>query len=209
MSLLRNEASPITLELYDQLGVWAQRDQDEFRFELLEMLESFARLLQPVEDIIRDSPDGTPGWSMIVDADRAPAEWIPWGMQFVGVRPLVGLAEAEQRARWKATGGFHTGKPSSIVAAAQQYLTGTKTVYLTERHGSPRRFTVTTLVNETPDPAKVNAAIQDQKPAAFTAVHSLATGTNYAALRDTHASYAAIRSTYATYAEILLDPTRQ
>lgn len=195
-------------EAYSGLGPWARRDTADARWDLLIVVEAWARLLQQVEDIIRDTDEG-PGYSIIVDADRAPAEWIPWGMQLNGVRPRSGLTDAAQRARWKSTDGFKAGTPGAIVGAAQQYLTGTKTVYLVERHGSRYRFTVTTIDTETPDPAAVLAALKEQKPYGFSMAHAMTTGVNYNALRDTHSDYNEVKALYATYNEVLANPTKQ
>lgn len=201
-------------EAYAALGPWSRVDTErglsgEGNWELLVLVESFGGRLQVIEDIVRDDDAGNPGYSLIVDADRAPLDWIPWGMQLNGVRPRAGLAEAEQRARWKATDGFKRGSPGAIVGAAQQYLTGTKTVYLVERHGSRYRYTVTTIAAETPDPASVLAALKEQKPYGFTMSHAMTTGANYNALRDTHSDYNEVKALYSTYNEILSNPTKQ
>ncbi len=205
---VRPVVSPITEEIYAALGPWARQDTADARWDLLTMIESFGVILQEIEDIIRDT-DAGPGWSIVMDADRAPVGWIPWGMQFMGVRPRAGLSDAAQRARWKSTDGINRGKPSALVGAAQQYLTGAKTVYLVERHGSPYRLTVSTVAAETANPTAVLAALMEQKPAGIILVHSLITGANYNALRDTHSSYTAVKAKFATYTEVLSNPTKQ
>jgi hypothetical protein len=205
---VRPTVSAAAEEAYASLGPWARRDTLDARWDVLTVVESWAGQLQVVEDIIRDTDDG-PGYSSIVDADRAPEEWIPWGMQFSGVRARAGLDTDTQRARWKSTDGFRRGTPGAIVGAAQQYLIGTKTVYLVERHGSRYRYTVTTVAAETPNPAAVLAALKEQKPYGFVMAHAMTTGVNYNALRDTHSNYSTIKAKYSTYAEVLSNPTKQ
>jgi hypothetical protein len=199
-------------ELYAGLGPWARADTARGlaadRWDLLELCEAAGGRLQPLLDIVRDS-DAGPGWSFVVDADRAPEEWLGWAAQFAGKRLQQGLALAEQRARVKSTDGFDRGSPSAIAGAAQQYLTGTKTVYLVERHGSPYRLTITTVAAETPDPAAVLRAVIAQKPAGIVLSAAQTTGANYNALRDTHADYNEIKALYATYSEVLADPVKQ
>lgn len=204
----RPVVSPVTEEAYDALGPWSRRDAADQRWDLLVLVESWGRQLQIVEDIVRDT-DAGPGYSIIVDADRAPADWIPWGMQLNGVRSRQGLSVDAQRARWKSTDGFKKGSPGAIVGAAQQYLTGAKTVYLVERHGSRYRYTVTTVAAETPDPVAVYNALLEQKPYGFKMVHAMTTGANYNAFRDTHADYNEVKALYSSYAEILSDPVKQ
>lgn len=205
---VRPVVSPITEDAYASMGPWARRDTADARWDVLILVESWGQQLQIVEDIVRDTDDG-PGYSILLDADRTPEEWIPWGMQFNGVRPRDGLAVEEQRARWKSTDGFSRGTPGAIVGAAQQYLTGTKTVYLVERHGSRYRYTVTTIDTETPDTAAVYAALLEQKPYGFVMNHAMTTGVNYNALRDTHSDYNEVKATFSTYAEVLSNPTKQ
>lgn len=206
--MARPVVTAATEDLYSRLGPWKVADEQTGAWELLILCESIGQLLQPIEYIIRDT-DSRPGWSKVLDPDLAPIAWLGWMAQFHGVRLLLGLAEAEQRARVKSTDGFQRGTPGAIVGAAQQYLTGTKTVYLVERHGSAYRLTVTTVNSETPTPALVAEAIGEQKPAGIVMVHALVTGANYNALRDTHADYNEVKALYSTYNEVLSNPTKQ
>jgi hypothetical protein len=93
-------------------------------------------MFDQIEGYARDRPDGTPGWAILLDPDLCPAEALPYLAQFVGVKLPEGLTEAQQRFRIKATDGFNRGKPSAIIAAAQQFLTGNKTVIIRERDPS-------------------------------------------------------------------------
>lgn len=194
-------------ELYASLGPWQRRDTaigeatDEWR--LLELCEGLAGGLQGVEDIIRDTDDG-PGWSIVMDADRAPVDWLPWLGQFVGVRLPPGLSEAEQRARIKNTDGFQRGTPEALKAAARSYLTGSQSVFFIERYGSPYRLQVATLIAETPDPAVVERALLEQKPAGIVLTYATVAGHDYATLAATHVSYASLPGAYPTYADMAI-----
>lgn len=199
---------PITEDLYSRLGPWAIRDTVDAQWPLLDVAEATGQQLQPVEDIVRDT-DTHVGWGIVMDPDDGPIEWLGWLAQFAGVRLKVGLSSAAQRARVKSTDGMNRGTPSAVVGAAQQSLSGTKTVYLVERHGSAYRLTVTTISAETPSPAQVLADLMEQKPAGIVLVHAMTTGANYNALRDTHADYAEVKALYATYAEVLSNPVKQ
>lgn len=70
---------------------------------------------------MRDSAAG-PGWSPVLDVDRAPVEWLGWLAQFAGVRLRPGLAAPEQRARIKNTDGHRRGSSPALRAAARQHL---------------------------------------------------------------------------------------
>jgi hypothetical protein len=201
----RPEVSSVTEEFYASLGVWARADtirgETIDRWELLEFCESIGGLLQPLDDIIQDTDDG-PGWSIVMDVDRAPADWLGWLAQFVGVRLRAGLTLGEQRDRIKSTDGFRRGTPSAIIGAAQQFLTGDKQVFLIERHGSAWALTVATLASETPDPAKVEYAVREQKPAGIVMNVVTVAGDDYDYIANTHATYTALLAAFDTYAEL-------
>jgi hypothetical protein len=201
-------------ELYARLGPWAAADTERGlatgEWRLLEMCEGIMGRLQDIREVVFDDIDEDhPGWSHVLDVDRAPEEWLGWMAQFAGVRLQQGLDEVTQRARIKSTDGFRRGSPGAIVGAAQQYLTGDKTVYLVERHGSPYRLTVTTVAGETPDVASVVAAIKAQKPAGIVMGHTITTEIDYNALRDTHADYDEVADLYVNYNEVLANPVKQ
>jgi hypothetical protein len=202
----RPTVEDITDDFYEDLGPWQRADTMGELWDLLEFCDAPVGLLQGLEEVIRDTDDGV-GWSPILDVDRAPSDWLPWLAQLAGARLEPGLSDVNQRARIKSTDGFKRGSPGAIVGAAQQYLTGTKTVYLVERHGSAYRLTVTTLASETPDLAAVQRAVADQKPAGIVLFVTTTIGGDYDALRNTHASYNNVKAIFLTYNAVAADPT--
>jgi hypothetical protein len=197
-------------DLYAGLGPWSKADTDNAFWYLLDLCEAVAGRLTPIEAVIRDDPNtDDPGWSIVMDVDRAPPEWLAWLAQFAGVRLLPGLSDADQRTRIKNTDGFKRGTPTAIVTAVQAYLTGGKTVYLTERAGSAYRLTVATKAAETPNTAAVAAAALQQKPAGIVMTVTTVAGGDYATVRDTHSDYTDVKNTYATYSEVLSNPSKQ
>lgn len=198
-------------DLYSRLGPW-HRQAEEIgsatdRWDLLELCESIMGRLQEVQDIVRDSDDG-PGWSNVLDVDRAPSGWLAWLAQFDGTRLEAGLDDDSQRARIKSTDGFKRGTPGAIVGAAQQYLTGTKTVFLIERHGSPWRLTVATMAGETPDPSAVERAVLAQKPVGIVLSVTIVAGGDFNTLRDTHTDFNDVTATFVNMAEIRVNPIK-
>lgn len=159
---------------------------------------TLGHLFQAVEDLARDTPEG-PGWSMIVDLDRCPTDWLPWLAQFVGVTIPTGLTDAEMRAWIAGTDGFSRGTPDAIRAAAAATLTSSKTVVVRERNGSPYRLQVVTYSAETPDAALTLRAITAQKPAGIVLSYLVQQGADYQSIKTHYATYTTLRSAYPTY----------
>lgn len=210
-------ARPVVSEtaeaLYDALGPWARADGENTQWALLHFCEATAgKMLQPLNDIVMDGDDGEPGWSIIMDADRAPINWLPWLGQLVGVRMIPGLTEDAMRLRVKSTGGFQRGTPGAIRAAARQFLIGpdgtpdSATVDLIERHGSAYRLVVSVLEAELAPGATadtIHAAILEQKPAGLVLEPTtVISGDNYLTLRDTNPSYTGVRGGYDDYVDV-------
>lgn len=169
-------------------------------------------MLQPILDIVDDGDDGEPGWSVILDADRAPVEWLPWLAQFVGVRLIAGLTEEAKRLRIKGTGGFKRGRPESIRNAARQFLIGpdgtpeSATVDLVERPGgNAYRMQLTVLASEVPPGVTadtIRKAVLEQKPGGIVLNPvSIVEGDDYLTLRDDNASYDDVDSRYTDYTD--------
>jgi hypothetical protein len=197
-------------DLYAALGPWSKADTDNAFWYLLDLCEAVAGRLTAIEAVIRDDPNtDDPGWSIVMDVDRAPPAWLAWLAQFGGVRLDPALDDAAQRVRIKSTDGFKRGTPSAIAAAAQQYLIGTKSVFITERTGSAYRFTVATLVAETPNLANVSAALLKAKPAGLVMSVVSITGADYTSVLNTHASYDDVKATFVNWTEMLSNPTKQ
>lgn len=135
--------------LYDALRPLARRDADH-GYALAHLCAAVARSVDPIADLSRDVDADTPGWSQLYDVDNVPGEWLPWLAQHVGVELPEGLDDAGRRTRIRETSNFKRGSVGAMRGAARQYLSGDKTVYLLERHGSPWKTTVSTLQDETP-----------------------------------------------------------
>lgn len=195
--------------LYSALRPLAEADEAN-GWALAHVCVAIARMLDTVADLSRDDEArGRPGWAIALDPDATPAEWLPWLAQFVGVTVPVSLPEDARRLRIRETDGFKRGTPAAVRGAARQHLTGTGTVYLTERHGSPYLVTVATVAGETPSPAAVNAALQQQKPAGLILTHAVVVGGDFNALRDTHPDFADVTATFSDFDDLRADPTRQ
>ena len=184
-------------DLYESLGPLAWDDANQ-GWALLLFCGALAATLDTVDGYARDDGD-YPGWSELLDADRCPTEALPYLAQFAGVQLRAGLSEADQRTRIKSADGMKRGTITSMIAAAQAYLTGTKTVLYRERDGGAYNLTILTYTAETPDSAKVLAALLEQKPAGILLTYSTVTGATYLLIRASYATYTAVRSAFLTY----------
>ncbi|GAB6901875.1 phage tail protein [Kineosporia succinea] len=165
----RPVVSDVAEELYEALG--AQTVGDEQRWILLHLCHAVTLSLQATQDLAADVVDEAGdivrhGWSPLLDVDAVPLPYLGFLAQLVGVELAPGLDDASQRLRVRSALGWQRGTPASIVAAAQQWLTGGRQVQLTERHlGSAYRVRVRVYEAEATDVAQLNRSIRAAIPA--------------------------------------------
>jgi hypothetical protein len=197
----------IANELYDQLGPHKEEDALIPEHPLLDLAEACIGGLQPMEDVIRDDDDG-PGWSKVMDPDRAPAEWLDWLSQFGGGRIPEGATEEAKREHIKTVPSFRRGGPKALEDAIKAQLDPSteRKVYIRERDGDAYHTTIATRTSETPDEAKVLAAILTQKPGGIVYTYFTVTGGDYGTLFASSVTYNEIFTEQLTYADVLLNP---
>lgn len=183
-------------EAYEGLGPWTELEE-AMDWHLLKFVDAVTRNLDVLNTLVRDT-DERMGWSLLLDADNAPVEYLPHMGQFVGVPVELGLSEADQRRQVKETKGFRRGRPDSMRAAAQLYLTGTKTVIIDERDTSPYHLTVRTFTAETPDAAKVEAALLSEKPAGLVMDYVLSDGLTWDEIAASSLTYDELTELFPT-----------
>lgn len=204
---------PVVSQAAEQLyGILAPLAYDDERLDwpLLKYCEALAGSLQEVYEYIY--ANGYSAWGIIMDVDNAPFKALPWLAQFVGVTvPPRQAGETDEaydariRAYIRATPGFDRGTPDAMMAAIQQTLTGTKTVYIRERYGGAYRIEIITKTNETPDPAATLRAILSQKPAGIQLTHSVLVGQDFQLLYQNNTTFQAVYTKYATMQGVYLD----
>lgn len=168
-------------------------------------IDGLVQLVSEIETLIRDTDDGKPGWSSIVDLDRATTDGLSWLAQFVGVVARDGLSDSAQRSWIRAQAGQSRGTLQSIIAAAQLSLTGTKQVIVRERFGGAYNLTIITRTSETPNSAQTLADILTQKPAGIILTYTVLTGQDYQILFTNKATYQAVFTGYVTYEGVASD----
>jgi hypothetical protein len=156
-------------EAHEELGPLSAPDGETTDWALLALLQGLLSQLQPMDDLVRDTNAGT-GYSLALDVDNCPDYLLRWLGQFAGVKVTPGdstdAAWVERaRAEIRNAAGWRRGTPAAIRGAAQEHLTGTKTVRMLERTISAYTLTVLVRTSETPDPAAAEAAVRAQKPA--------------------------------------------
>jgi hypothetical protein len=217
-------AGPIVLtttaqEIYDALTPLMESDQPGYSdadngYAGAALSGAFATMVDPVSDIVRDQADGTPGYAILFDPDALVSigrpEWLPWLAQFVGDSQAV-LATTDvnvQKAIIKTPLNFTRGRPSTMIAAAQNTLTGTRTVVLNQfLGGSSNAIEITTFTAETPNPTATINAVMAVMPAWIVPTFSVVTGGTYAALAASHSSYSLMEAAHTTYADIPTNPS--
>lgn len=135
--------APASHDLYDRIG-WA-RDEDASGL-LLKWLAGIGNMVQQLLSLSADSYDlegeVAPGWSQVLDIERAPTVALPWLAQFVGVRFPDSFRDDEMRYAIRSETGFSRGTPASILAAVNKHLLPTFEATLVERDTSPYHLSI-------------------------------------------------------------------
>jgi hypothetical protein len=198
--------SPVAKIIVDKM--WPLMHSSPYNLDLATLIQGESIMLDSIDAYVRDGENGEPGWSVLVDVDRAPSEGLPWLSQFAGVRlpsksPFESQEDFDASARViiKEQGGQRRGRPAAIISAAQTYLTGNKSVVLHERAGGNAwHLVVVTFTTETPEPDLVEAAIRNtQKPGGIIMTYNVIDGQDYQILLDHMDDYQDAFTTYATY----------
>jgi hypothetical protein len=161
-------------------------------------LEALSRGFEQIDSVVRDT-DAGPGWSAMLDADRAPTWALRWLGQLVGVQIAPGQDESVARQAIRTPAGWRRGTPQAIIDAVKQTLTGTQTVILLERDTGAYHLTVATFTDETPDTAATEAAALSQKPAGLLMDVVTISHWAYITMNAGYATYTALNAAFATY----------
>lgn len=201
----RPVVNPIAERIYAEIEPVTYGDGDGNNWALLRFIHAWTQPMMILEEVVRDTDDG-PGWSAIMDPDRAPAFFLQWLSQLIGSRPVAGETEAQARLRIAGMSGLRRGSAQAMRAAAERTLTGTKYLIFNERYqGSAYRLAIRTLTSETPDPAQVEADLRAQKPAGIILDYAAVTGNSYDTILAAYNTYAAVlaETDYPTYAHMV------
>jgi hypothetical protein len=149
--------------LYSEMGF--HRETDEANdFALRKICEALCAPMQPVYDLVRER-DEQKGWTVLLDPDECPVEFLPYLAQWTGVRPQPSWSEEHLRNEIKQPTSWKRGQPEAIRLTAQRTLTGSKLVIMRERTPEPGCLYIRTLLADTPDPERVQQDLEENVPA--------------------------------------------
>jgi len=139
----------VTQRLYDNLEPLAKTDWI-YGWPLLAFIDTIGLMFQDAADLVQDGPNGEPGWAILLDIDRVPDEGLPFLGQFIGIHFFQGIDAPTMRQQIRDKINWARGTPRSILAAVALFLTGTKTVQMTERDAGAYHFGVVIWATEAP-----------------------------------------------------------
>jgi len=197
----------VTQRIYDSLEPLAKPDES-LGWPLLAFINTMGEMFQPAADLIEDGPNGEPGWSVILDINRAYDEGLDYLAQFLGLHFYVGIDNLTKRQQIRDHVTWQRGTANSIIAAVRLFLTGTKTVVLTERDTSAYHLTVRIWQAEAPadTSALIRYVNQFAKPGGLQWTLVVDPGTPpaliYKQIYDPGWTYEYIYNTFETYGDI-------
>lgn len=115
----------VAQEVYDELEPlrYAETEPDvPYDHPLAKYVQTLCYADELVDTLARDTDDGKPGWSIIVDIDRCPDEFLPWLAQLVGVVLDPTVDADANRERIRSVDGANRGTTGAVLAAAAQHL---------------------------------------------------------------------------------------
>jgi hypothetical protein len=98
-------------------------------------------MMQEVRDMSADGPNGEPGWSQVLDANRVRAKWLGWLAQMVGYLPPAWQPERDDEAAYLGRqvprmikfSKHNRGSTQALVYAIEEELLGKRQVNVFER----------------------------------------------------------------------------
>lgn len=197
------EPGQVADELYAALAP-IHMDDAARGYPLRTFCEALTLGLEEVATLSRDSDEG-PGWSGLLDVDRAPDVALGWLGQLVGVRVSRGAEPDVQRGQIRNAAGFRRGTLQAMADSARARLTGQKRVLIRERDGGAYQLIVITYAPETPNPAAVAAALLAQKPAGIVMTYLVQAGQDYDTLAQRFATFDDVEAAYASFDDVRQD----
>jgi hypothetical protein len=139
-----------TQRMYDALQPVAKTDADQ-SWALLIFMDAIGREFQDVANLVEDDDYGVPGWSILLDPNRAPDEGLLWLAQLTGTKLKPAATPDAWRQQIRDHDNWDRGTVASIIKAIRNSggLTGNQSVIIRERDTSAYHFSVLTYPNET------------------------------------------------------------
>lgn len=195
-------------DLYDWFGPYIERWGDPGN-HLWVYLHALGAMLQPIDDMVKDGPEGEPGWSQMLDLRRAKTEWLPWIGQWVGYTvPDQGkqpLAEYDpiQRDQIVCMAAHRRGSIDALYDAIEYHLNEPKTIIIHERTPDPDHLDLFVLQSE----IKTSLALVQQAALAAKAAGLLFTfqsvaGGTYLEFKARNTIYSTLPPKFSSYTDL-------
>lgn len=164
--------------------------------DLQAMSQAIGAPFEGVWDLVVDTDDGQPGWSIILDVNRCPDEYLPWLAQFVGAKPILGETAAAYRIRIASAWTWKRGTLDGVNQAALRV--GCTRFRVNERYGGDA-WAVQFLFLSAEYTAAKEDYIARWLPAGIIWSHAFWNGVRYMDTKATYATYAATKAAKPTY----------
>lgn len=201
----RPEVSVAAEQQYADLEPWFVEEDAANNYHLLLFVEALVgTLLEDIRAWVEDR-DNMPGWAILLNADECPEGALPWLAQFIGAVLTEGASIDTQRETIKRPANLVRGRLLTIVAAAQDTLTGKKLVTVKERYGFGEdhayRLFVRTYDSQTPDEAATLRALEKALPGGIRLDYESVPGQSYDEMAEKFTDYDELGEGYKTYDE--------
>lgn len=146
----------------------------------------------------------------LFDPDQTPSSWIPWIAQLAGVDLVDVDTDTHRRRKIKEAPQRLRGTREALRAAARRYMTGDRIVTIVERRTSadtadPDHVWVRTYDPETPDPQRVEKALDRAKPAGIVVDYESRVGQTWSDVIDRFATWADVLDEYTDWEAVIND----
>lgn len=182
-------------------------------------LHALGYMLKDIDDAAKDGDNGEPGWSQIMDINRAKTKWLPWLGQMVGYKVPVKPSDQStfaydklQRERIISRSAHRRGSTEILREIVHENLypgTPIERVIIQERYSNQSWAIRIWVENEDIATSKeeILRAAKAQKAAGLIMDVGFMGGASYDVFLANHTSYQQVKDFYANLSEITTNPS--
>lgn len=162
-----DDGSSLAALTYQDLG-WFRELDEEGPGDLRLVIEALSRPSQQTYDVVRPRTDRD-GWDIALDPDEAPASFLRWLAQWVGVEPKPEMSEQQLRDEIREPTGWKRGQPEALRVSVRSTLIPVVEgedllVIIHPNVPEVGRHYVRTLLSQTPEPDRTEAVLRAKLP---------------------------------------------
>lgn len=174
----------------------------ESNTDLLAFCVALTSPLQPIYDLVRERDDQK-GWTILLDPQNVPAQFLPYLAQWVGAILTPGMGEEQRRLEIEQPTSWKRGQDPSIELVTKRELTGEKWVRIRQRTPAPGHTYIRTLLSETANPDRVKVDLEEHGVPAWQKLdYEAIAGVSYADIAAGWNDYEELRAAFPDYAAI-------